>query len=204
MEHTFSNGKWKSFTTEKGETIVEFDGSHPFGKLYDPSTGESSCTGYLVCAALLKKFENDCNSNSDALNYQNTHDNLALQISEVEKQIQDLYKQGIHNDNIRPNGTLNPGQSEQQREDLLKQETDNHNRGVDELTAKRLQLWGQLSNLQDPKPALLRQRLQAKRRRPDSRRRAVLHQLRWYLPVRGKRPFLEPRETLLQYVQVGF
>lgn len=153
MEHTFSNGKWKSFTTEKGETIVEFDGSHPFGKLYDPSTGESSCTGSLVCAALLKKFENDCNSNSDALNYQNTHDNLALQISEVEKQIQDLYKQGIHNDNIRPNGTLNPGQSEQQREDLLKQETDNHNRGVDELTAKRLQLWGQLSNLQDPKPA---------------------------------------------------
>jgi hypothetical protein len=153
LEHTFSNGKWKSFTTEKGETIVEFDGSHPFGKLYDPSTGESSCTGYLVCAALLKKFENDCNSNSDALNYQNTHDNLALQISEVEKQIQDLYKQGIHNDNIRPNGTLNPGQSEQQREDLLKQETDNHNRGVDELTAKRLQLWGQLSNLQDPKPA---------------------------------------------------
>jgi hypothetical protein len=153
LEHTFSNGKWKSFTTEKGETIVEFDGSHPFGKLYDPSTGESSCTGSLVCAALLKKFENDCNSNSDALNYQNTHDNLALQISEVEKQIQDLYKQGIHNDNIRPNGTLNPGQSEQQREDLLKQETDNHNRGVDELTAKRLQLWGQLSNLQDPKPA---------------------------------------------------
>jgi hypothetical protein len=90
LEHTFSNGKWKSFTTEKGATIVEFDGSYPFGKLYDPSTGESSCTGSLVCAALLKKLENDCNSNSNASNYQNTHDNLARQISEVEKQRDDL------------------------------------------------------------------------------------------------------------------
>jgi hypothetical protein len=155
LEHSFQNGTWKSFTTEKGVTIVEFDGSHPFkearGIWGNPDSAE--CSDNLICAALAKKLEDDCNSNSDALNYKNTHDNLALQISEASQQMEDLYKQEFHNDNVRPNGTLNPGQSEQQRQDIIKQWTDNRNREVDELSKKRDQLQEQLRNLTDPKRA---------------------------------------------------
>jgi hypothetical protein len=60
LEHTFSNGTWKSFTTDKGVTIVEFDGSSTLGELYSPSTGEDSCSAMPVCAALLAKIEASC------------------------------------------------------------------------------------------------------------------------------------------------
>jgi hypothetical protein len=69
----------------------------------------------------------------------------------------DLYKEEFHDDRVNPNGTLQPGQSEQQRRNIIKQWTDNHNSEIDELSKKRLELWGQLSNLQsqDPRSACL-------------------------------------------------
>jgi hypothetical protein len=60
IDHSFQNGKWTSFTTPKGATIVEFDGSAPLSAF---SNGPLSCQPNVICMALLKKFTADCEAN---------------------------------------------------------------------------------------------------------------------------------------------
>jgi hypothetical protein len=133
LEHTFSSSTWKSFTTAKGTTIVEFDGSAPHGEL---SNGLRDCNSNLICAALDKKIEADCNSNSDALSYKTTYDNLNLQISEVNQKLDALNKQ------------LSNNWSDQARDNLYRKGGE-----YDELLKNRPVLQNQLRDLTDPKPA---------------------------------------------------
>jgi hypothetical protein len=87
LEHTFSNGTWKSFTTAKGATIVEFDGAAPFGEL---NNGLRDCNSNLICAALNKKFNDFCNSpagwDQPTKDYHIESDRLWAKVLEVRKQ----------------------------------------------------------------------------------------------------------------------
>lgn len=141
LEHTFSNGTWKTFNTAKGVTIVEFDGSHPFKEARGiwGSPASEECSNNLICAALAKKIDSDCNSNSDALSYKTMYDNLTLQISGVNEQLEALDKQ-LSNapitdfDRVRDNLYREGGEYK-------------------ELLKKRPELQNQLPDLIDPKPA---------------------------------------------------
>jgi hypothetical protein len=66
---TFQNGAWKSFATDKGTTVVEFDGSIPFSKFSDGSVSipdqiinQQICAITETCIALLTKITDNCNS----------------------------------------------------------------------------------------------------------------------------------------------
>jgi hypothetical protein len=59
LEGTFPNGTWKTFITQKGVTIVEFDGAEPFGNF-----GFGGCEASRACAALDKKLDDYCNSDA--------------------------------------------------------------------------------------------------------------------------------------------
>jgi hypothetical protein len=66
---TFQNGAWKSFATDKGTTVVEFDGSVPFSKFTDGSVSipdqiinQQICAITETCIALLTKITDNCNS----------------------------------------------------------------------------------------------------------------------------------------------
>jgi hypothetical protein len=143
LEHSFSNGKWKSFTTDKGVTLVEFDGSHPFkearGMWGNPDSAE--CSNNLICAALAKKLADDCNSNPGVLNYQNTKKSLDLQISGVEQQIDALDKQVS-------NATVS--NFERVRDNIYRKGGE-----YEELGQKKRQLEGQLGSLTNPESACL-------------------------------------------------
>jgi hypothetical protein len=61
LEHTFSNGTWKSFTTDKGTTIVEFDGSYPFKEcIGSPSP---------ICSTLAYKIMDACKTDPTVVAY---------------------------------------------------------------------------------------------------------------------------------------
>lgn len=105
LEHTFSNGTWKTFSTDKGVTIVEFDGSEPFSKFRNTSTTNpppdtAECTANLICAALDKKFNDYCNSAAGQgpylKDYQDQRDNLKAKLTEVSRKADALYSQGVH------------------------------------------------------------------------------------------------------------
>jgi hypothetical protein len=65
LEGTFPNGTWKTFITQKGVTIVEFDAVEPFSKFFSdsaPPLYQGGCLHYDVCRDLLNKGINDCMS----------------------------------------------------------------------------------------------------------------------------------------------
>jgi hypothetical protein len=115
LEHTFSNGKWKSFTTEKGATIVEFDGSEPFSKF----RGAVECSANPICAALYKKISDNCSSAAGQAPYvkayQEQRDNIKNRIAILSKQEDDLTRQGAGNSG--PGGTPSVQYGEVFRED---------------------------------------------------------------------------------------
>jgi hypothetical protein len=49
---------WKTFITQKGVTIVEFDGFEPFSNFV------LTCPANLICAALYKKLDDYCHSDA--------------------------------------------------------------------------------------------------------------------------------------------
>jgi hypothetical protein len=59
LEGTFPNGTWKTLITQKGVTIVEFDGAEPFGTF-----SGGGCAANLICAALDKKLVDYCSSDA--------------------------------------------------------------------------------------------------------------------------------------------
>lgn len=71
LEHTFSNGQWKAFKTDKGVTVVEFDGSRPFftGNLDEGQT--PNCDINLICNALFAKFRQVC-ANAPETDFRNS------------------------------------------------------------------------------------------------------------------------------------
>lgn len=93
---TFSNGTWKSFATNKGVTIVEFDGSEPFSEfrstlaLTGGHMGSNECSENLICAALDKKFSDYCDSaagqDQPTRDYQKELDTLGTKLDDVRKQ----------------------------------------------------------------------------------------------------------------------
>jgi hypothetical protein len=65
LEHTFANGQWKSFSTPKGVTIVEFDGAEPFSASFSiqgQSIYQQACQANATCVALVTKISDYCNS----------------------------------------------------------------------------------------------------------------------------------------------
>jgi hypothetical protein len=62
LEHTFQNGQWKTFTTEKGATFVEFDGTEPLGQLREsnPQLWHIVCETAQTCDALVKRINLEC------------------------------------------------------------------------------------------------------------------------------------------------
>ncbi len=106
LEHTFANGKWKSFKTEKGATIVEFDGSETFSKFRNTSTTNqppdyAECSINPICAALDKKINDYCSS-PDAQapfvkDYQEQRDSIKNLIAINSKQQADLSRRLVYN-----------------------------------------------------------------------------------------------------------
>ena len=79
LEGTFPNGTWKTFITQKGVTIVEFDGAEPFGQAFSQAFSqtlndtdaereqkEERCFNWDACRIVLLKRKNECVSNPDA------------------------------------------------------------------------------------------------------------------------------------------
>jgi hypothetical protein len=94
---TFQNGKWKSFTTEKGTPIVEFDGSEPFStfsnlaiSIQDQILNQQACQANATCIGLLTKIGDYCNSDAGQAQFikdqQDQHDNLETKIAELTTQ----------------------------------------------------------------------------------------------------------------------
>jgi hypothetical protein len=80
---TFQNGEWKSFTTKKGATIVEFDGSEPFSENF-------------AFAPAVKMIDDYCNSDAGKALYskdQSSYDAQKAQIAQLKQQKSDLYTQ---------------------------------------------------------------------------------------------------------------
>lgn len=142
---TFQVGEWKAFKTEKGAIIVEFDGSQVFGAFGEfDSTGDQggtdgNCEANLICMALWNKLDADCRSNADALGYKTTYDNLTLQLSAVNQQIDDLDKQ-LSNTSISDYDRV--------RDNLYRKDGK-----YEELGKEREQLQNRLRDLKDPSPA---------------------------------------------------
>jgi hypothetical protein len=78
---TFPNGTWKTFTTNKGTTIVEFDGFEPFSQEWqafsqalndlndtdaEREQKEERCFNWEACRIVLLKRKEECISNPDA------------------------------------------------------------------------------------------------------------------------------------------
>jgi hypothetical protein len=81
IEGTFQNGTWKTFTTNKGTTIVEFDGFEPFSQEWqafsqalndlndtdaEREQKEERCFNWEACRIVLLKRKEECISNPDA------------------------------------------------------------------------------------------------------------------------------------------
>jgi hypothetical protein len=80
---TFKNGEWKVFTTEKGATIVEFDGSEPF----------SANFGF---APAVKMIDDYCKSDAGKALYskdQASYEAQNSQIAQLHEQQRDLRAQ---------------------------------------------------------------------------------------------------------------
>jgi hypothetical protein len=94
LEHTFANGEWKSFTADKGATIVEFDGSAPFSKF------RGDCTSNLICSALDQNIHDRCNSSAGQVPYvqayQDQKANIKAKLAEVSRKTDALYSLGVH------------------------------------------------------------------------------------------------------------
>lgn len=83
LEHTFSNGTWKSFTTDKGATIVEFDGSEPFSENF-------------AFAPVVKMIDDYCNSDAGKTAYskeQTSYEAMKNQVAQLKQQENDLHRQ---------------------------------------------------------------------------------------------------------------
>jgi hypothetical protein len=80
---TFQNAEWKSFTTEKGVTIVEFDGTLPLSK------GILFCSASGSCTSLVKKIKEDCAPDPDEVQYIATLNGLQQQIQDADVEIAD-------------------------------------------------------------------------------------------------------------------
>jgi|ERR1035437_3813975 hypothetical protein len=66
LEGTFPNGTWKTFTNNKGATIVEYDASEPFSKFVSDSAQplyQRGCLHNDVCEDLVHKIRDDCIAN---------------------------------------------------------------------------------------------------------------------------------------------
>lgn len=83
LENTFQNGNWKSFITEKGVTVVEFDGTVPLSK------GVLFCSTSGPCTSLVKKIKDDCAPDPDEVQYIATLDVLQQQIQAADQEIAD-------------------------------------------------------------------------------------------------------------------
>ncbi|MGB7984978.1 MAG: hypothetical protein WCF54_07455 [Terracidiphilus sp.] len=100
IDHTFQNGKWTSFTTEKGVTIVEFDGTAPFSKF--TSGLELSCSANATCIAAVKKAAEYCDSLAGQAPFQNIEEQkatLKTQLAELQHEDNVMYSQGEHGQN---------------------------------------------------------------------------------------------------------
>jgi hypothetical protein len=68
MAHAFQNGKWTTFKTDNGTTVVQFDGTLPFSKFDSPtlfSEGQpgpavGDCAKNETCDFLDKKLDQEC------------------------------------------------------------------------------------------------------------------------------------------------
>jgi hypothetical protein len=91
LEGTFPNGTWKTFITQKGVTIVEFDGFEPFGNF-----SVFGCEADLNCAALYKKLEGYCDSDAGKTAYlkeQTSYETLKTQVAQLRQQASALFDQ---------------------------------------------------------------------------------------------------------------
>jgi hypothetical protein len=80
---TFQNGEWKSFTTKKGATIVEFDGSEPFGENF-------------AFAPTVKMIDDYCKSDAGKTAYskeQTSYETMKAQVAQLKQQESDLSSQ---------------------------------------------------------------------------------------------------------------
>ena len=100
IDHTFQNGKWTSFTTDKGVTVVEFDGTVPFSKF--TSGLELSCSANAACTAAVKKSAEYCGSLAGQAPFQNIEEqkaSLKAQLAELQHEDSVMYSQGDHGQN---------------------------------------------------------------------------------------------------------
>jgi hypothetical protein len=84
LEHTFSNGKWNSFTTDKGATFVEFDGTEPFSENFD-------------FAPVVKMIDDYCKSDAGKTAYskeQTSYETMKVQVAQLKQQESSLLSQG--------------------------------------------------------------------------------------------------------------
>lgn len=136
---TFQNGEWKSFTTEKEATIVEFDGSEPFSENF-------------AFAPAVKMIDDYCNSDAGKALYskdQSSYDAQKAQIAQLKQQKSDLY---AHIDEIRktpskikvssssPIPVAEQLDQSKKESDLKDQEINELSKKADELDTQEMQL----------------------------------------------------------------